>query len=818
MTVASVRPLPPEALYRRCTLDHLDFTTTADLKTDIEFIGQDRPIAAIELGVTIDRQGYNIFALGPSGTGKYTVIQRFVEQRAAAEPSPNDWCYVNDFEQPSTPRALRLPTGMGKQLKRDMERLVEELRTGLSSAFESEEYTTRRRTLEEEFEERQKESLAELQKQASGRGLALLQAPTGFAFAPMKDGEVISPEEFQKLPPEEQKRLEDEIESLQGELQKVLLQVPRWKREFGSRLRDLNNEVTAVVVDDLVDDLLVKYKDLPDVSAYLTAVQKSVGDHLSDFLETGEETPAEGAATGLPIPDASGKPPALRRYRVNVLIDSSGAAGAPVIYESNPSYLNLVGRVEQLSMMGALLTDFMLIKPGVLHRANGGYLILDALKVLSNPYAWEGLKRALRFQQIHIESPGQMLSVTSTVSLEPEPIPLDIKVILVGDRQLYYLLAQEDPDFNELFKIAADFDDDFVRDDETTRQYARLIAAIAERGGLLPLDRGAVCRVVEHASRLVGDSERVTAQMRAIVDLLEEADHRARREHAKLVGVAHVQQTIDAQHYRSDRLPARMREEVLRKTVLIDTEGAKVGQINGLSVLSLGTFSFGQASRISATVHMGKDEVVDIEREVELSGPIHSKGVLILSGFLRGRYAQEHPLSLGASLVFEQSYGGVDGDSASSAELYALLSAIARVPIAQSFAVTGSVNQSGEVQAIGGVNEKIEGFFDLCKARGLTGDQGVLIPEANVKHLMLRQDVVEAVAAGQFAVYPITAVDEGIEVLTGLPAGEPGGDGRYPTGTVNRMVADRLADLAEKSRTLEEKPAARRSPRKPTGS
>ena len=584
---------------------------------------------------------------------------------------------------------------MGKELKRDMERLVEELRTGLSSAFESEEYTTRRRTLEEEFEERQKESLAELQKRAGERGLALLQAPTGFGFAPLKDGEVIPPEEFQKLPEDEQKRIEDEIESLQGELQKVLLQVPRWKREFGSRLRDLNNEVTAVVVDDLVDDLLAKYKDLPDVTAYLDGgaeerrrpLERLPGDRR------GEARGRRAVTANLPIPDASGKPPALRRYRVNVLVDSSGATGAPVIYESNPSYLNLVGRVEQISMMGALLTDFTLIKPGVLHRANGGYLILDALKVLSNPYAWEGLKRALRFQQVRIESPGQMLSVTSTVSLEPEPIPLDIKVILMGDRQLYYLLAQADPDFNELFKIAADFDDEFVRDDETTRQYARLIAAIVERGELLPLDRGAVCRVVEHASRLVGDSERVTAQMRAIVDLLEEADHRARRENAELVGVAHVQQAIDAQSYRSDRLPARMREEVLRKTILIDTEGTKVGQINGLSVLSLGTFSFGQASRITATVHMGKDEVVDIEREVELSGPIHSKGVLILSGFLRGRYAQEQPLSLAASLVFEQSYGGVDGDSASSAELYALLSAIARVPIAQSFAVTGSVNQ-----------------------------------------------------------------------------------------------------------------------------
>jgi len=801
--VASVSSLPPEALCRRCTLDHVDFTTTDDLEDALEFIGQERPIAAIELAVGIERQGYNIFALGPSGTGKHTVVRHFVEQRAATDPTPDDWCYVNDFDTPSAPRALRLPQGLGRQLKTDMERLVEELRSGLSSAFESEEYTTRRRVLEEEFQGRQQESLSELQERAKERGVAMLTTPTGLAFAPLKEGEVVSPEEFQKLPEDEQKRIKGEVESLQEELRKVLLQMPRWKREFNSRLRELNHDVSALVVNDLMDDLLDKYKELPGVVDYLTAVQRSVADHLDDFLESDGQKAGEAAATtGLPLPEAFQHSPALRRYQVNVLVDSGDAEGAPVIHESNPSYLNLVGRVEQMSMMGALITDFMLIKPGVLHRANGGYLILDALKVLSSPYAWEGLKRALQFRQVRIESPVQMMSLTSTVSLEPEPIPLDVKVILMGDRRLYYMLAEADPDFNELFKIAADFDDEFVRDDETTRQYARLIAAIVSREELLPLDRSAVCRVVEHGARLAGDSERVTARMRSVVDLLEESDHWARKEGAELMSAEHVQHAIDAQIYRSDRVRSRLQEQMLRETVLIDTDGARVGQINGLSVLSLGTFSFGRPSRITATVHMGEDEVVDIEREVELSGPLHSKGVLILSGFLRSRYAQEQPLSLGASLVFEQSYGGVDGDSASSAELYALLSAIGQVPIAQSFAVTGSVNQRGEVQAIGGVNEKIEGYFDLCAARGLTGEQGVLIPQANVKHLMLRQDVVDAVAAGRFAVYPIASIDEGIEVLTGVPAGELDTEGRYPEGTVNRKVADRLAEMAERSREL----------------
>lgn len=802
--MAPVAPLAPEALYTACTLAEIPFATTAELGGGDEFIGQERPIAAVELGVTIPHSGYNIFALGPSGTGKYTVIRHFVERRAAEEPTPSDWCYVNNFEQPSVPKALRLPAGMGKELKQDMERLVADLRGGLSSAFESEEYATRRRSLEAEFEQRQQQSLSELQARARERGVALVTTQSGMVVAPVKDDEVIAPEEFRKLPEEEQKRLEGEMQTVREELRKVMLQGPRLKREFDARVRELHDEISRLVVDDLLDDLLAKYKELPEVVAYLTAVQADVGANLDDFVGAGEQKPEEQFASRLPLPGAAGQSPALRRFQVNVLVESSDGQGAPVIYESNPSYLNLVGRVEQMAMMGALLTDFTLIKPGVLHRANGGYLIVDALKLLSNPYAWEGLKRALQFRRIRIESPGQMLSLTSTVSLEPEPIPLSIKVILMGERKLYYLLAEADPDFNELFKIAADFDDVFPRDEKTPVQFAQLIAAVAREDDLLPFDRGAVCRTVEHASRLAGDSERLTAQMRSVVDLLHEADHWARQAGAEVVGVEHVERALDAQVFRADRVRERLQDETLRETLLIDTSGARVGQVNGLSVLSMGTYSFGRPSRITAAVYMGKDEVIDIEREVELSGPLHSKGVLILSGFLRSRYAREHPLSLGASLVFEQSYGGVDGDSASSAELYALLSAIGGVPIKQSFAVTGSVNQFGQVQAIGGANEKIEGFFDLCKARGLTGEQGVLIPQANVKHLMLRRDVVEAVAGGLFSIYPVTTIDEGIELLTGVPAGDADADGRYPEGTVNRKVADRLAALAEKSKAFRE--------------
>jgi lon-related putative ATP-dependent protease len=650
--------------------------------------------------------------------------------------------------------------------------------------------------MEEEFQERQQESLKELQDKAKEQGFALLRTPSGLAFAPLRDDEVLQPEEFQKLPQDEQERIQQQVEALQKELQQALQQVPRWEREFRSRLTALQQEVAGFVLTDLMEELYQKYEALEQVAEYLHAVERDVSENLEDLLQSSDQS-SDGPESAL-ARRSRGASPALRRYQVNVLVDASGTDGAPVVYENNPSYFNLVGRVEQMAMMGALLTDFTLIKPGALHRANGGYLLLDALKLLSNPGAWEGLKRALRYREIRIESPLQMMSLTSTVSLEPEPIELDTKVILMGDRQLYYLLAQADPEFNDLFKVAADFDDQFVRDEETTSKYAHLIASMVREEDLLPFERRAVCRVIEFAAREVADAERVTARMQTVADLLKEADYWARTENADRVTQTHVEQALEAQVYRSDRVSQRMLESMVRETILVDTEGSAVGQINGLSVFQLGNVAFGKPTRITATVRMGRGEVVDIEREVELSGPLHSKGVLILSSFLMARYTRDEPLSLSASLVFEQSYGGVDGDSASSTELYALLSAISSVPIKQSFAVTGSVNQNGHVQAIGGVNEKIEGFFELCKARGLTGEQGVLIPSANVKHLMLRRDVVEAAQEGKFRIFSVDTIDQGIEILTGVPAGERGDDGEYPEGSINRLVDEQLAEFAKK--------------------
>ncbi|NOZ29506.1 MAG: AAA family ATPase [Chloroflexi bacterium] len=793
--MAAVRELGPDALCRRCDPEQFPFETTDDIEDLHEIIGQPRAVEAVQFGIGMEREGYNIFALGPAGTGKYTLVRQALEQRAATEPVPFDWCYVNNFAQPYRPRVLRLPPGTGVKLRRDMEQLVEEVRTALSSAFESEEYRTRRQVIEEEFKERQEQAFNELRQRAQERGLALLRTPVGLVFAPLRDGEVLPPEEFQKLPEEERKRLEAEVEVMQEELQKIIHQMPRWEREMREKVRELDREITNFAVGHLIDELRKKYEELPDVVEYLNAVQQDVIENVRDFLRP--EEPRQGAPIG-PVSHLMTGPPTLRRYQVNVLVDHSESKGAPVIYEDNPTYQNLVGRVEHMAQMGALVTDFTLIKPGALHRANGGYLILDARKVLLQPYAWEALKRVLQSRQIRIESLGEMLSLVSTVSLEPEPIPLDVKVALLGDRLLYYLLSSLDPDFGELFKVAADFNEEFDRSDENQMLYARLIATLARKEGLRPFDRGAVARVIEHSSRLAGDAEKLSTRMRNICDLLREADYWAGRSGNGAVTAQDVQRAIDAQIYRSDRVREKLQEEILRGTILIDTEGERVGQVNGLSVIQLGNFAFGRPSRITARVRMGRGEVIDIEREVELGGPIHSKGVLILSGFLGARYAAERPLSLSASLVFEQSYSGVEGDSASLAELYALLSAIAEVPIKQSLAVTGSVNQHGQIQAIGGVNEKIEGFFDVCKGRGLTGEQGVLIPVSNVKHLMLRSDVVEAVAAGQFHIYPIETVDQGIELLTGIPAGERDEEGNYPEGTINYLVEKRLAELAEK--------------------
>ena len=793
--MARITPLDPAALCRRCDPMQFPFETTVEVEELTEIIGQARAVEAVRFGIGIRREGYNLFALGPTGTGKRSLVQRFLTQRASAEPTPSDWCYVNNFAQPHKPRALRLPPGWGVRLRRDMERLVEELRASLSAAFESDQYRTRRQEIEESFKERQENALHEVQQQGQTQGIALLHTPVGLAFAPMRAGEVISPEEFQKLPAQEQEHVQAEVAALQGQLQRALHQLPQWERERRDHVKELNREVAMSATGHLLDELRQAYTSLSAVTDYLHDVQQDVLERMDDFLSPMEPQPDAPVDGGPPPSQAA--PPSFRRYQVNVLVDHSAGQGAPIVYEDLPTVQNLMGRSEHLPQMGALLTDFTLIKPGALHRANGGYLLLDARNVLQQPFAWEELKRALCAHEIRIELLGQMLNPISTVSLEPEPIPLDAKVVLLGDQMLYYQLYQRDPEFGELFKVAVDFEEQMDRTPENDLLYARLIATLTRRQGLRPFDRGGVARVIEQSARLSGDAEKLSTRIQSIVDLLREADYWAGEDGHGIVGASDVQRAIDAQVHRADRLRERMQEEIQRGTILIDTQGATVGQVNGLSVISLGQLAFGHPTRITARVRLGRGEVIDIEREVALGGPLHSKGVLILTGFLGGRYAGDRPLSLSASLVFEQSYSGVEGDSASSTELYALLSALAEAPIRQSLAVTGSVNQHGQVQPIGGVNEKIEGFFDVCRARGLTGEQGALIPASNVKHLMLRHDVVEAVAAGQFHIYPVETIDQGIELLTGIPAGERDAAGNFAAGSMNQRVEARLTALAE---------------------
>lgn len=789
--MSPVQPLPPELLYTRTDPSLLRFKTSTDLPPLQEIIGQDRAVGAVKFGIGIRRPGYNIFALGTTGTGRHELVEDFLRQHAADEPTPSDWCYVYNFTDSYYPVALEFPAGSGVAFCRAMEELVEELYAVIPAAFASDEYRIRRQTIENTLRERQEAAYRALQTEANQHGLDLLRTPSGLVFAPVTETqEVIDPEAFQKLSEEEKERIRGHIEELQGKLQAVLQQAPDWESETRRDLRALDAETIRFTVTPLFTRLLTTYADQPAVQKYLAAVQEDVQHHFDLFLT------AESKEDGEPSHTESHPP--ITRYKVNLLVDCSNTQGAPVVYEDNPAYGNLVGRVEYTTRMGGMDTDFTLIRPGALHRANGGYLMIDARRLLLEPYAWEGLKRALRAGQIRIETPGQMMSQVNVITLEPDPIPLDIKVALVGDRSLYYLLSQNDPDFDELFKVAADFEDVMHRTPDSQARYAQLIASLAAERDLRPLESEAVARILEESARMADDAHKLSMAVGAIIDLMQEADYWAGEEGAQTVRLSHVEMALQEQYHRSARIPERSREMILQDTVHIQTEGAVVGQINGLSVMQLGKIRFGQPTRITARVRMGRGEVVDIEREVALSGRLHSKGVLILSSYLSNRYATEYPLSLHANLVFEQSYGGVDGDSASSTELYALLSALAELPIRQALAVTGSVDQFGNVQAIGGVNEKIEGFFAVCQERGLTGEQGVLIPRTNVRNLMLRSEVVQAVENGQFAIYPISTIDEGIELLTGTPAGVADDNGIFPEGSVNRRVQERLLAFARR--------------------
>jgi lon-related putative ATP-dependent protease len=800
-----IEPLAPEQLYRRCEADRFVFQTTAELEDLTEIIGQARAIGAARFGIGMRRDGYNLYVMGPSGIGKRATVRRLLEQRVVEEPRPFDWCYVHNFSQPHKPRAIRLPAGRGEKLRADMQQLLEELRATIPAVFEGEEYRRRLAQINDEFGAAQTKAFEEVGEAATQRRIALLRTPNGFSFAPVKDGEVISPEEFAKLPAEEQQRIERDTGMLQDMLEKVIHQVPRWRRERSERVRQLNEEVVLFAVGHLIDALRNEYAEFPVVLTYLDEVRKNISESIDDFRKPKEE---HGAPMLLIMQESSD----FNRFRVNLLVAHGGREGAPIVDEEHPTYQNLIGRVEHLSQLGMLVTNFLQIKPGALHQANGGYLLLDAIKLLSQPFSWEALKRALSTREIRIESLGQMYSLISTVSLEPEPIPLDLKVVLMGDRLLYYLLAQYDPEFSELFKVAADFEDETPRSAENDLLYARLVGTLARRDKLRPFDRGAVARIIEHCARRAEDSEKLSTHMESLADLVREADYWAEQGNRPAVTGEDVERAVEAQIHRADRLRERSHEAILRGTLHIDTSGEQLGQVNALSVFQLGQFAFAQPSRVTAVTRLGTGALVDIQREVKLAGPIHSKGVLILTSFLASRYAPERPLSLSASLVFEQTYGPVEGDSASTAELCALLSSLSGMPIRQSLAVTGSVDQFGRVQAIGAVNEKIEGFFDICSKRGLNGEQGVLIPAANVPHLMLRQDVIDAAKVGQFHIYPLETVDQAIEMLTGAPAGELDAQGHFPEGSVNRRVAERLKKLAEIRRAYGKEDTAGKSP------
>lgn len=801
-------PLSPGQLYTRCEFTPA-FDTTEALEDLTGMLGQGRAAEAVDFALAIRAEGYNLFVMGPAGTGKRTLVMDMLEKAAAASPVPADWVYVNNFAQPHKPKAISLPPGRGKALQADMRRLIEDLLAAIPSIFESDEYRNRLEEIEQEFSEREAYAFKALSEDAQREGIALLRTPSGFGLAPERNGEVLGPDEFERLPEEEKARIRRMIETLHERLHKILRQAPQWLREKRDRVRELNREFSRLAVEHQISELRDKYRDLPDVLDYLQAVELDLIDNADDFRK-----PQEGTSQilGLPVNVA----PSFRRYQVNLLVDHSASRGAPIVAPDHPSHATLVGRVEHMEHLGALVTDFLLIKPGALHQATGGYLVLDAHRLLMQPYAWEGLKRALRSRHIRTDSVAQMLSLTSTISLEPEPIPLDVKVVLLGERLLYYLLCEYDPDFRELFKVVADFEDDLPRTGDMPLRYAQLIATLARKEKLLPFDQSACARLVEQAAREAGDAERLSTHIQGLLDLMREADFLTRQAGETAVSRARVQAVIDARDRRTGRLRARLQDAILRGTVHIDTSGQVVGQVNGLSVIELGDSRFAHPTRITANVRLGDGEVIDIQREVDLGGAIHSKGVLILSSFLATRYASNLPLSLSATLTFEQTYGEVEGDSASMAELCALLSALAGLPIRQSLAVTGSVDQHGRMQAIGGVNEKIEGFFDICQARGLTGEQGVLIPQSNVKHLMLRRDVVEACADGRFHVWPVADVDEAIELLTGTPAGAPDEQGVVPEGSVNYRVAARLIEFSSLRQAFAARPEGKPHRRKPS--
>ncbi|MGH2534438.1 MAG: Lon protease family protein [Thermomicrobiales bacterium] len=786
----------PDDLRRRVDPATLAFQTTEEVAPVETTIGQPRAAEAIEFALEVDARGFHLFAAGSPGTGRESTVLAAVRHFAAARPTPADWLYVHNFAEPDRPRVFPVPAGRGRRLARDLASFVEAARQEIPRAFESEDYARRRERALAEVTTRRDKLIAELRAFAQERGYALEMTPTGIGTIALRDGQPMTPQAFEQLTPPEKADIEARGKQVQTEVGASVRQMRQIEKDAQERVEALDREVALFAAGPLFAELQEAYADLPEALAFIARIEQDLPEHLHDFWPVISAESPEAAMR------LAQRQEHLARYEVNVLIDNGGLTGAPVVVERNPTYYNLIGRLDYRAVLGAMVTDFRQIKPGVLHRANGGFLVLHALDVLRNPFAWEALKRSLISAEVQIENLGEQVTALPTARPRPEPVPLDLKLILIGPAPLYQMLHQVDEDFPELFGVKADFAPDMDWTEENLASYAAFLSRVARDRELRHFDRTAVARIAEHGARLRDHQRKLTARFLDIAKLAVEANHWAGTAGHEVVLAEDVATAIAKQERRRNLAEERTREVIVDGTVMIDTDGERVAQVNGLSVLDVGDYEFGRPSRVTARVSLGRGTIQSIEREIALSGPIHSKGFLILTGYLQEQYAQDWPLSLGATITFEQSYGEIDGDSASSTELYALLSALSSLPLQQGIGVTGAVNQHGEVQAVGGVTHKIEGFYEICLARGLSGDQGVIVPAANVKNLMLKDEVVAAVRAGTFHVWAVQRIDEGIEILTGNPAGERGADGTYPEGSVHRLVQDRLRGYADQARAF----------------
>ena len=773
-----------------CAPSRFKFKTTAELPMVSDIFGQPRATHAIDFGIDIDAPGFNIFVLGPGGSGRTTTIERFLADKAAQGRVPDDWVYVHNFEDVYRPRAMRLPPGRAAALGQDMLSLAGHLETDLPRAFEADEYHQARDAVTRELEAKQRSAFQELETAAAARNFAIVRTPGGLVIAPLINGQPAPPEALASLPLEQRQQLEAAGLELQDSLAETVRTVRGFEKQAQEAVAELDRQVAAHVAGHVVDELIARYQtDCPEVCEYLEQVRADIVDHVGAFHLEPEQAPQP--------PDAASAQAPRARYQVNVLVDNAHTRGAPVVIERNPTFMNLIGRIERDVRFGGTVMDFSMLRAGSLHRANGGYLVLRAKDILEDFNAWTALKRALDIGEVQIEDPGTQFQMFSTRTLEPEPIPLDVKVILLGSPMLYYLLYNSDEDFQKLFKVKADFAPDMDRTRENEHAYALFVRARCEEEKLPPFDRGAAAKIVEYGSWLAEDQSRLSARFGDVANVIREAAYWAGKAGRDVVSASDVRAAIDEGRQRANQTEELSRRMIIERVINVSTAGSAVGQINGLTVRTIGDHSFGMPARISARTYLGRTGVINIEREVKMSGRVHDKGVLILQSYLGGQYAVQRPLTLSASLVFEQSYGEIEGDSASSTELYALLSSLSGLPVRQDVAVTGSVDQQGRVQAIGGVTRKVEGFFDVCRERDLTGAQGVMIPKSNVKNLMLREDVTEAIAAGKFHIWAVATIDEGIELLTGTKAGKRNAKGEFPPKSVHGRVEARLKQIAE---------------------